>query len=100
MVESAGVIALAVIEAERLLIEVTEEMERFYTHIGSRDAPLEEAPEVLKAIGMHPAIDILDGVIHNLVRVVAGESAIGEKRIGVERGTRFHVLANLSAKFG
>ena len=70
-------------------------MERFDTHVGSGDAPLEETPEILKAIGMDAPVDILDGVIHNLVRVVAGEPTVGEKRIGVERGTRFHMLANL-----
>jgi hypothetical protein len=36
-----------IVIAERLLIELTEKMERFDAHIGSVDAALQQAPEVL-----------------------------------------------------
>lgn len=44
------ILVLAVVVAERLLIEVAKQMERFDTHIGSAQAALQQRPEVLKAI--------------------------------------------------
>ena len=55
---------------ERLLIEVAEQMERFDAHIGSADASLQQAPEVLKAIGMDATINILDSMIYNLMGIL------------------------------
>src|ERR1017187_1847646 len=69
-------------------------MERLDTYIGSRNASLEETPEILKAIGMHPAIHIGNGVINDGMSVILSESAVRRKRIGVERRASFHMLAD------
>ena len=66
---------LPVVIAESLLIEVTEKMKRFDANIGSVDAALQEAPEVLKAIGVDVTIDVFDGVIDDLMGIVASQSA-------------------------
>jgi hypothetical protein len=63
---------------EGLLIEVTEKMERLDTHVGSADAALEKTPEVLKAIGVNLPVDELDSMVNDLVRIVSGQSLIGE----------------------
>lgn len=70
-------------------------MKRFNADIGSADATLEKAPEILKAIGVNLAVGVLDGVIHNAMGVLSSESLIGQKEIGVERRSRLNVLANL-----
>jgi len=42
-----------------------------------------------------PTVDILNGVVHDLMGIVAGESVIAEQEVGVERRSRFDVLADL-----
>ena len=90
----------AVVVAERLLIEVTKEMERLDTHVGSADTALEQAPEVLKAVGVDAIVDVFDGVIHNLVSVLPRKSLVGEKRISVECRASFDVLLDLRLESG
>ena len=75
-------------------------MERLDTNVGSRDAALQQRPEVLKAVGVDATVDVLDGVIDNLVGIVAGEPFIAEEEVGVESRSRFDVLANLSLQDG
>ncbi len=50
----AGLIVhvLAVVVAERLLIQVAKQVEGFNGNISAADAALQQAPEVLKAIGI------------------------------------------------
>src|SRR5437667_10323778 len=60
-------------------------MKRFHTHIGSRDAALEQRPEVLKAIGVYSTIYILAGVVNHLMRIFSCKTFIGLEGIGVER---------------
>jgi hypothetical protein len=82
------------IEAKGLLIQVTEEMERLDANIGSTDAALDEAPEILKTVCMNTAIDVLHGMVYDLMGVLPGESLIGEQRISVEGGTGFDMLSH------
>src|SRR5439155_26352601 len=60
-------------------------MKRFHTHVGSRDAALQQRPEVLKAVSMHATVYILAGVVNHLMRVFSCETFIGLEGIGVER---------------
>src|SRR5438876_12191922 len=59
-------------------------MKRFHTHIGSRDAALQQRPEVLKAVSMHATVYILAGVVNYLMRIFSCETFIGLEGIGVE----------------
>src|SRR5271170_1422738 len=74
-------------------------MKRFDRNIRARDAALEKRPEILKPVGMHATVNVLNGVVNNLMRVVRSESAIGEQGIGVESRTSFYMLANLRLQF-
>lgn len=65
--ESLAVCHLAIVEAERLLIEITKQMERFYRNIGPVDPALEQAPKIFHPLGMNNSVNILHGVIHNLM---------------------------------
>src|SRR5438874_985635 len=73
-------------------------MERLNTNVGARDAALEQAPEVLKAISVNLPVDVLFGMVDNFVSVFLRESVIGLQGIGVQRGTRFDMLLNFNLK--
>jgi hypothetical protein len=47
---------------------------------------------------MDTTVDIFNGVIHDLVRVVASESFVREQEVGIQRGPCFDVLTDLSLK--
>lgn len=70
-------------------------MERLDTHIGSADASLQQAPEVLKAIGVYAPIDVLDSMIHDLMGIISGQPFVGEQEVGIERGASLNMLADL-----
>ena len=84
----------SVVKAICLLVEIAEQVERFNADIGSADGALQETPVVLKRIGVNVAIYILHGVIHDLMSVVPFQALVGQKKVGIERRTRFHVLFN------
>src|SRR5665213_625339 len=68
--------------AERLLIEVSEQMERLNTHIGTAHRSLKQAPEVLHAVRVDIAIHVSFGVVDNLVSVLRAKAVIGKVFIG------------------
>src|SRR4029077_2235932 len=55
---------LAIVEPERLFIDVLGKVERFYAHVGSAQRPLEKGEVVLKPIGMNRAFGVLHGVVY------------------------------------
>src|SRR5437660_8292466 len=81
-----------IVVAEGLLVQVAEQVKWFHAHIGAADPALEQAPEVLKAVGMHAAIYIFRSVVNHLMRVIASKPVIGKQRVSVQRGSSFHVL--------
>lgn len=70
-------------------------MKRFNAHISPVDAPLQQAPEVLKAVCVDATVDVFNGMVNDCMGIVSPKSLIGEQRIGIERGTRFDVLLDL-----
>jgi len=73
-------------------------MEQFDANVGAIDAPLQQRPEVLKSVGVDAPVDVLDGVIHNLMGVVASETLVGEQEVGIESRSRLNMLADLRLK--
>src|SRR5260370_36424997 len=74
----------AVVVAERLFIEIAEQVKRLNAHVGSRDAALEQTPEVLKTVCVNPTIHILFRMIYNLMREVSPQTVIGKQGIGIQ----------------
>src|SRR6266852_3215078 len=74
-------------------------MERFNRHIRARDTALEEAPKVLKAIGVYAAIYVLSRVVNDLMRVVRCQSIVGHERIAVECRASSYMLAYLVLQY-
>src|SRR5580700_11429513 len=73
-------------------------MERLNRNVGTANAALEERPEVLQSVGMDVSIDVLDGVVYNLMRVIGGQPFVGEQRVSVQCGSGFDVIANFGLK--
>jgi len=85
----------AIVVAEHLFVNVTAKMERFDSVIGSMQSTLQQRPEVLQAIGVDATTNIFHLVIHNVMRVGAGEFVVSDSVVGVELGTEFDVIKNL-----
>ena len=71
-IESIRVVhILPIVEAERLFIQVAEQVIRFDRNVGPVDTSLQEAPEVFHAIGMYIAVHVGYGVVNDLVNKLA-----------------------------
>lgn len=76
MRESLGIGQRAIVESERLLIEVTEQVERLHRHIRALDGALQQRPQVFASVGVHVPVDVRHGVVDDVVRVVWGQPDI------------------------
>lgn len=76
----------SVVVAERLFVEVVEQVKRFNANVGSKNATLQERPEVLKTVGVNLAVNICGRVVDYLVRIMGVEAIIEEQFIGIKRG--------------
>lgn len=73
-------------------------MKRLNVNLGSPNGPLQEAPEVLKAVGMNLALGICFGVVNDCVDVVGFQSSIGLEGIGKDFASRDNILTNFGSK--
>src|SRR5439155_17919330 len=67
-------------------------MERLNTDVGSVKSAFQEAPEILKRIGVDFPLHIGDCMIDNLMRVLPFQSLVGKQFIGIERGASLDPL--------
>jgi hypothetical protein len=86
---------VAIVVAERLFVEIAEQMERFDAHIGSTDSAFQEGPEVFESVCVNLAVNVLFGVIYYAMSVVLCEPIIGLQRIAVESRTSSNVVSDL-----
>ena len=59
------------------------EVERLHADIRAMNTPLEQTPEVLKAVGVNLAIDILHSMVDHLMCIITFESVVGKQGICV-----------------
>jgi hypothetical protein len=97
-VEATGIVVLALIEPERLFIEITTKMKWFNADVGTLDGALKQPPEILDAIGVGCAIHILNGMIDNLMLVVTSETTVTNPCIGVDGRAGFDRRTNFRLK--
>ena len=69
-------------------------MEWFDTNVGSSDAALQQAPEVLESVRVNLPVNVLLGMVNDFVSIFLSQSVIGCQRIGVERRAGFDMLFN------
>jgi hypothetical protein len=53
---------LPIVIAERLLVQIPEQMERLDANVGSLESPLDQTPKVLKPVRVNASTDVLDRV--------------------------------------
>jgi hypothetical protein len=63
----AVVHSLAIVESERLLIEIPEQVEGLDGNVGSLQPALEQGPEVLHAVGVDFAAYVLDRMVNHFM---------------------------------
>jgi len=74
--ESFAVRQFAIVVPEGLLVQVAKQMERLNAHIRAINAAFQQAPEIFEAVSVNLAIDVLDGVIYDLMSIVASQSFV------------------------
>ena len=52
-------------------------MKRLDTNVGSVDAALQQAPEVFKAVSVNLPVNVLLGMVNDLVGVLLSQSVVG-----------------------
>src|ERR1039458_4360790 len=83
---------VAIVESERLLIDVAEQVERFHADVGPVQAALQETPEILHAIGVDISIHVLNRVVDDSVLIVSLQRLIRFQFITEDSRSRFDVL--------
>src|ERR1022692_100244 len=73
---------LAIVEAKRLLVNITEQMEGFDRDIGAVQGTFQQAPEILQSVGVNVAVYISHGVVDDLVSVFGLQSKVRLKFAG------------------
>ena len=80
---------------EHLFVQIPEQMELFHARVSSLEAALEQAPEVFESVSVNLSVNVLFGVVNDLVlESLFPESLIRHERIGVDRTPRFDVGTN------
>src|SRR5438105_4460646 len=93
--EPLRIVHHAVVETERLLVKIAEQMERFDRHVGTLDGALQEAPEVLAAIGVDFAVHVGFGVVDHAMGVVGVQPVIRQEKVSVDLRTATDVRADV-----
>src|SRR5665213_1139572 len=92
--ETLRIVHLPIVVAERLFINVAEQVERFHADIGSLQAAFQETPEVLHAVSVDLPIHVSLSVINDRMGVFV-QTVIGQKLVSVDSRARFHMLAHV-----
>lgn len=79
-----------------MLVEVAVKVKRFDRHIGSAKVPLEETPEILKAIRVYLSLYISLRVIHNIMYEAIMKQIVANGAVGVDLGTVTYLLKDFA----
>src|SRR5271157_768257 len=69
-------------------------MKRFHTHVSTMQTALQQRPEVLKAVSVYATINVLNGVVYNLMQELVMQSLVSAHLVGIERGSSLDMLTN------
>ena len=91
-IESLAVISATRIESKCLLVEVSEQVERFDAYIRAIDAALEKTPEVFDPVRVDLAVNVFLSMVDHVVNIVVLHSIVRAKRIAIDSRSRFDML--------
>src|ERR1700731_1656444 len=90
----ASVVVFALVEAKRLLVQISEQMKRFDRNIRAFDASLEQRPKVFQAVSVNVSLRVALRVIYHLMHVFIRQSVVRGQRIGENLRAFFYVLSH------
>ena len=91
--EAVGIVHVdTIVKAERLFVNIAEQVERLNADVGAVDAALQETPEILHAIGVNVLANILHGMVNDLMSVFVRESPVGLQEVAINVRSGFHVV--------
>src|SRR5579872_1233619 len=90
--------AAAIVVAERLFVEIPEQMERLDTYVGSLQSAFQEAPEVFESIGVDVAANVPLGVVYHFMLELIRHFEIRHEVVRVDGAAGFDVLLNLTVQ--
>src|SRR6267378_1268947 len=82
----------AIVVAVSLLIQIAEKMERLDAHVGTRNSTLQERPKVFYSVGMDPTVNVLHGMVDDLVLILSMQAFVSAQLIAVEVSTSLHMF--------
>src|SRR5579862_134657 len=85
----------AIIEAECLFVNIGLQVRGIDADVGSLQSALEQAPEILHAVGMYAALNVALQVIHKLTLDLWRAVAVDRKLIGVQFRSGFNVVLQI-----
>src|SRR5579885_165018 len=94
-IEALSVTHLPIVVAERLFVDIAEQLERFDAHVGAVQSAFQQAPEVFHGVGVDFAVRVLDRVVDDGVLVVFIQAVVGKKFIAENRRSSLDVLTHL-----
>src|SRR5580704_2404641 len=69
-------------------------MKRLHANVGSRNTALEKRPGILKAVCVNATVNVLDGMIYDLMLVLIFQSVVRWQCIGVKNCSSSHMLVD------
>jgi len=84
--ETVAVISLAIVVPERLLVQVTEQMERFDRDVGSPQTTLQQRPDIFDPVRVNLADRIGFGTVDDVVNVLGIKARVGPHHRAYETG--------------
>ena len=88
----------AMVEAESLFVQITEQVERFDRNVGSVDTSLQETPEVFESVGVNVPFRVLLRVVDYFVGILQTKPTVGIESVGEHFRPWRYFLANLRLK--
>jgi len=96
--EASAVIVLAFVVAERLFVQIAEQMERLNTYVGSFQSALQQRPEILNSVRVDIAVYVAFGVIDYLMNVIGIQPVVRTPRIAENVRAAFNEFAHDALK--
>jgi hypothetical protein len=89
------VLVFAIVEAKDLFVNVSIEMKRFHSNVGSAQGSLQERPRVFQAIRVGAPSDISLGMIHNVMHKAITETFVSDRIIRINGRAIFNISQHL-----
>lgn len=91
-IESLAVCKRAVIEPKALLVQIPEQVKRFYADVGAFQAALEQRPKAFDPVGVNLPVNVPLRVVDHFMNVLRIKLPIGRQIVGVNICACFDVI--------